>query len=174
MTEQLSWDRIADDAAQRLRALAARPARRALALDPYRAGRPPYLLDDPRGRTLLLVAGPNRTGWSDAATVVAGALRGDDDATLVVAIEAADRAAQQQTLDRLAELLDGCGGDVLAVPEADDDIVAGLLVGTDAVLATADAELQDRAARCAATVLPARVAAVTSWLGRTKSPGQAA
>lgn len=174
VTEQLSWDRIADDAAQRLRALAARPARRALALDPYRAGRPPYLLDDPRGRTLLLVAGPNRTGWSDAATVVAGALRGDDDATLVVAIEAADRAAQQQTLDRLAELLDGCGGDVLAVPEADDDIVAGLLVGTDAVLATADAELQDRAARCAATVLPARVAAVTSWLGRTKSPGQAA
>lgn len=172
--DQLSWDRIAEDAAQRLRALAARPARRVLARDPYRAGRPPYRLDEPRSRTLLLVAGPRRRGWAEAVTVVAGLLGSDDDVTLVVAIEAGDDAGRERILEELSALLDGCEGDVLAVAAADDDTVAGLLVGTDAVLTSADAVLADHAARCAATVLPARSAAVTSWLGRTKSPGQAA
>jgi len=181
---QLSWDRIADLAADRLEALAARPARRLAGPDPYRPDCPPYPLDEPRARTLLVVAGPGRARWRKLVATAAAEASAADDLTLVVAVQADGATTRQRTLDELAAVLDGTGADVLAVPDADDAALAGLLVGTDAVVA-ADDVLRARALRCRATVLDGTEPAVRAWVrtapatgtrmaDRTKSPGQAA
>jgi glycosyltransferase involved in cell wall biosynthesis len=170
--ETLVWSDIAAVAAARLRALAARPARRLVADDPYHPGVRPHPLDHPRDRTVLVVAGPERPGWQQVVASAAAAVGPARDVTLVVAAEATGDRARQAVLDSLSDLLDGTDADVLVVLDAEPSTLAGLMVATDLTVA-GDEQLAERAQRCGTDVVAPADSALRAWAGTTSHPSAA-
>lgn len=183
--DQLDWTPIIAEAAARLTALAARPARRLGVATgagdaAYHPGVVPHALDETRARTLLLVTGAGHPGWGDALASVRAALTGPagGDVTVVIAVDDHDEAAQQHTLAALSEALEageaeGEELDVLAVLDHRDAVLAGLMVRCDGVVAV-DQPLAGRARRCAATVVAADTASLQGWVGGAASAERAA
>ncbi|MGE3361591.1 MAG: glycosyltransferase [Acidimicrobiia bacterium] len=170
---QLDWTAIAGQAAHRLQALAARPARRVLAADPYRPDAPPHPLDDTRSRTLLVVAGEGHPGWPRAAAAAAAAIGADDDVTVVVAVADDGAPSGEATLAALEDHLGSAAADVLVEIGADDGVLAGLLVRCDATV-VADPGWASAAARCGTATVAADARAVAAWVRGGAAAGRAA
>lgn len=181
--EQLDWTAITAVAAERLRALAARPARR-LGADAATAGTgrteqtnwyvpdgPGYELDETRPNTVLVVAGGGHDGWPRALAAVVSAVRRRDDVTVVVAVDDEDAAARERTLELLGVALDaaerdGAALDVLAVLEHEDRGLAALMRRCRITVAV-DAEVARRARRCGRVAIAADGDAIGAWAERT-------